>query len=494
MTKHALVQHLQAVKTLLAAVIGTVSYQKTLESQCSALSNAIAMETFTVLEAAAIVEELRALPQQQQTELTGKLMDRVGSLAKPASARLALQDYSNFCHYLTQTQWETLQGDELPHGKLELLLLAAVRVGLRNPSETTTQHLCSMHLILSEGKSKSMQLTPSVKLECARNLKAKFKSILSRMSVGLPTEYIPRLPVSVIEFAQAHAAWHAFAFKDEPPVPTRLQVAELQEVMCSVPMRSSRTDARGMNFQMRGQHQQQQQQQQLQLPGMQPDMTAMMQMFLNMATQRSSSPQVDIQYVDRSLQPERRALQRLQSRLALADSQPEGGSEPSVSRAVEQQMPEMIEVQQQIDVKSESKKRSLSAMDAAAAVAAALTSRKEEKQEEKAKQPDQSDAKGTEAKSKPGAPKAKAKSKAAAKAKSSSSKNKQTKDSPSKTKVKSSTKTDKAKATPTWHYERSRNQILCRTGLTGPGQTKTISGVGPASVRAAEKWVREYKP
>ena len=72
MAKHALVEHVQAIKTLLAAVSGTPSYQKTLESQANALSNAFESSTFSLLDAAAIAEELKALPQQQQIELTAK--------------------------------------------------------------------------------------------------------------------------------------------------------------------------------------------------------------------------------------------------------------------------------------------------------------------------------------------------------------------------------------------------------------------------------------
>ena len=314
MTKHALVEHVQAVKTLLAAVIGTASYQKTLETQCSSLANAIGLNTFSVLDAAAIVEELKGFPQQQQTELTNKLMDRVSSPAKgPANARLPLQDYTNVCHYLTQSQWAKLQGDELSHCKLESLVLATIRLGLRNPNETSVQNLCALHLMVTEGKSKALQLTPAVKYECSRTLKAKFKSILTRMEAALPvTDYVSRLPVSVTEFAQMHGAWHAFAFADEPPVPTRITVAELHEVMCSVPMRSTRSDSKGSS--------QMQPMQQLQ-PQTQPDMNMMMQFMMQFANQRSSSSQLDIQYADKS-QPASRALQRLHSKLALTDAPP----------------------------------------------------------------------------------------------------------------------------------------------------------------------------
>ena len=479
MAKHALVEHVQAIKTLLAAVIGTPSYQKTLESQANALSNAFESSTFSLLDAAAIAEELKALPQQQQIELTAKLMDRVGSPAKPASAgRLALQDFTNFCHYLTESTWAKLQSDELPHGKLEILLLAAVRVGLRNPSETSVQHLCAMHLLMSEGKSKSMQLTPAVKLECARNLKAKFKSILARMTPALPTDYVLRLPVSVVEFAETHAVWHTFAFKDEPPVPTRIQVAELHEVMCSVPMRASRSDSKSSAVQMHSAQQLQQQQQQM------PNVNQLMQLFAQMANQQRSSPQLDIQYADKSALPERRALQRLHTRLSITDPLRDEGSQPSVLAVVAPRAdePQQLEQEQPDEQNAGSKKRSISALEASAAVAAALTSKKEEKKEEKAKQADKSEAKVAETKTKPGKPKAKAKSSpaktaATAKAKAKSSTTKQAKT---------------ASKPASWCYERSRNQILCRTGRKRPCQSKVIPGTRPASVKSAQKWLQEH--
>ena len=89
-------------------------------------------------------------------------------------------------------------------------------------------------------------------------------------------------------------------------------------------------------------------------------------------------------------------------------------------------------------------------------------------------------------------PKAQPKAKANPKAKG---KKEKPKEQP-KAKAKGKKEQPKTKAkdqdkTPSWCYERSRDQILCRTGLPGPGQSKTIRGVGPKSVKEAYKWLQQ---
>ena len=46
---------------------------------------------------------------------------------------------------------------------------------------------------------------------------------------------------------------------------------------------------------------------------------------------------------------------------------------------------------------------------------------------------------------------------------------------------------------PSWAVEWSRNQILCRTGLKGKGQTHTIRGTDEASIKAAKEWVKKNR-
>ena len=53
-------------------------------------------------------------------------------------------------------------------------------------------------------------------------------------------------------------------------------------------------------------------------------------------------------------------------------------------------------------------------------------------------------------------------------------------------------KHSKKKERPWWNVEWSRSQIMCRTGLGGPGSTKAIkftTATYEAAVKAADRWV-----
>ena len=51
---------------------------------------------------------------------------------------------------------------------------------------------------------------------------------------------------------------------------------------------------------------------------------------------------------------------------------------------------------------------------------------------------------------------------------------------------------------PSFSVEWSRNQVMCRTGKTGPGQSKAIpfgndSGCAKKAIKQAEKWLQEER-
>ena len=138
-----------------------------------------------------------------------------------------------------------------------------------------------------------------------------------------------------------------------------------------------------------------------------------------------------------------------------------------------------------------------SAADATAMIQAALVARAVEKKDGKATRA--TDDKGTpggnepeqsKAGSKRGKPKSKAKSKSSQVKPKAKAKAKAASGSSIKPKAKAKAASG-ANKQGSWCYERSRNQILARTGLSGPGTTKTFSGMGPASKKAAEQWLRE---
>ena len=149
--------------------------------------------------------------------------------------------------------------------------------------------------------------------------------------------------------------------------------------------------------------------------------------------------------------------QEFQHDAATAPAPVSASQEPASLRQPDSALPEPAPAEQTA--------RRRSALDATRDVALALMAKSESKKEA-------------------ATPKSKAKQAAKAKAKGKA------KAKPAATKIDAKPTPKAAAKKPTWNFEKSRNQIVCRTGLSGPGQTKTIAGMGPSSVKAAKAWLK----
>ena len=332
---------------------------------------------------------------------------------------------------------------------------------------------------------------PATKLACVKTAKSKFKAIVSRMQASLPNEFVPRLPMSVAEYMHQHKEWYEFAFPNSVPVPTRITTVELYEVMSSTPMRSSRADASTSSH-----AHQQQQLQHAQASDMQGLFQHMVMAFAQRGTQQQQQQQqqqqerpCNIQYAElpRSAS-ENRMHARLQSKLMLLDTAPKMAlqaplfDQQPVQQEDEQQPPKPQEAEEalhneQPEQQSKMPRRALSVLDAAAAVAAAMETRKADNKRKASEQTN--------------APAAKAKAKAKGKAKAATPVVAKPKASKTMDKAKACKSKDKAQGKGSWTYERTRDQVLARTGRSGPGQTKTFRGMGADSVKAAKKWLKD---
>jgi hypothetical protein len=308
-----------AIKDLLNQVRGSSSYAKTLESQARQLAAAIGSASFSVSEASAMIQALEGFPDETKQVLTEKTTERISApkAAVASAARPALQDYSNIPNYLTAGQWDILACGASPATKMELLVNAACKLGLKYPTEVSAQVLTSLYLILA----KETNISPAVKLETCRCVKKKVKAV-SRMLVG-PAACIADLPVDP---QQLHGAWyeHAFAEADGGPVASRVTAAQLHEVLRTVPMRSSRADA---TFAVAAAAQ----------PAAEPQPMAMMQQmmahfFAAVNGQAIGSGLPGLQILKPANPAEQRSAKRLQSKLSvLTDGELQDLQEPEES-------------------------------------------------------------------------------------------------------------------------------------------------------------------
>jgi hypothetical protein len=453
----AVVEHAVAIKSLFRVVAGNACMERTMQVQIRSLAVAIDSTSFTLAEAIAAAEELKGLPEAAM--LTAKVMERIAAPAASTTLRrVGLQDFTNIIHYMTEAQWDFLESEHHPsHAKLEKLLVATIMLGGRNLNETTMQLLCGLHLLLAEGKAKAASLAPSVKLEMARSLKAKFKSILARLQQTLPAGCIERLPLATSEYRDSYPLWWAFAF-ETPPVPSRISTSDLHAMMSSVPMRGTRQDISSKAASSSS--------------VAAPDAMQMMQQMFAMArSMQPLPPDINLQLLPKP--SERRCFQRLESRLALCDA-PVERQQPAPECPGEVQQPAPAAEQPPVAASAPDGSIKMGVIQATQAVAAALVVKKAEKATEAGEAAPKAKGKATKAK-------AKAKGQATAKAKA-------------KAKAKPQQSEGIGKK-PNWGRETTRSQLVCRTGFTGSGQCYIIKyekGNGKNGLAAAEKKANEW--
>ena len=453
-------------------------------------------------------------PQELLDQLLNKVM--VAASSEPAqvdnTARRQLQDWTSLASYMTDSQWEKLADSTVAETeKLECVLLHAMALGLQLPTESTFQFLTGFHLLMHVGSAGLSAMQPSVRHELLKAIKMHFKRLFSRC--GHQGPYVQCLPANPNDFAAQFSYWHGLAFNGAAPAAPRLQSAEIARAMLSIPMRST-------NCQTRPQQQQTWALQQShgqpapqmlnlgsmdanaqsgtaqfgqvanfmfqQMQQMQQNQMAMMQM-LKQQSQTSSPLQLrDDQHVPPvstlpfPSAPLARApsLLRLETQLALQSTPvtpqrpatalltppkpatkvaevPEAGGEAGTSA---DEPPAQVVDKRPLPRKS--------AEEATAAVQAALAARSHSKGKAQGPKP-KSKAKEPQPKKKVQKPASKSE------AKKPVSKN------------------------PSVNVERSRNQILGRTGLIGPGQTKTFSfnvyGSEEKAMKEAKKWLQNEK-
>ena len=322
-------------------------------------------------------------------------------------------------------------------------------------------------------------MIPAVKLEFVRMTKSKFKAMYARMQPSLPKELpAQRLPGSWQEFKIASPQWFAFAFGEVLPVPQQVSNVDLHEIMCTTPMRQSRHDVCAPAAQQPGRNSPELQCMQM----MQGLMMQLVGATGHVGGGSSSSTQLPglqiLQQPQRS-PSEGRFLKRFSTRLAITDV----GREPAGKDPMEESAQHEPPVEQHIQAASDHQSTvpesaapstKLGPMAAAAAVSSALREKHDStKATSKALPKAKAATKGAKAKARP-------KAKAAAKA---------------QPKAKVAGKFIKPTKNPSISMERSRNQILGRTGLQGLGQTKTFRfathGNEQGAWKEAEKWLKK---
>lgn len=476
----AVADRMEAARTLLSALKGSPAWPMASASQRDAL-----------------VQDLRGakVPAAQMAELaqTCQGLSWHGSdgdvvlkalFSGPSSApRRTLQDYTQVLQFFSHAQWVFLQSEASSSGKLSLILEHCASLGLRCPTETTAQRLTALFLTLTEGSMAAKAMHHSQKLSVLRFVKKSFKEVAK----GEPLAFVPALPAVPSELEAAFPELYQVVFKSSSPAACPLDMPAFMALCDGMAMRSSRrapllqvgsSDMSGGVAQIaKACMEQMQQMQQMQLqtlaalgaplhnsfgargwPAFTPDRARHPRLALNLGAPSLGNalgfdpssamehvplpitPSVGVDHNDETPQPAKR--------VELQEESPQEEKRPQALPVQEpQQQPEH-------DIVPETKKARLSLDDSVALIASSLRERNQ------AKEPK---------------PKAQPKSQAGA--------------------------TSKAKtaevARPYFNVERSRSQVMCRTGLRGPGSSFAIKydeGGEAAAIKKAQKWVRDHEP
>lgn len=406
--------------------------------------------------------------------------------------RTPMQDWRQAHNYFPLSIWDALLGADVSQElKLKHFLQHLILMGLVCPSEPTMQFLCALYLVVTEGIEAADAMNSIIRHQSFKMVKAAHKRFLQARVESVP-EICVTLPDDPTVFqASFPQLWQrAFANPNSPglPVPSKVPLLDITRIQLGIPMRNTNQQSAPMRLQLAPAEQTLQQPLQQFVPQMvafaqqmQQQMQQLQQLTVGALQQHGLLPPAQ-GGVALALPP---TITRLESRLCLTDNASTGsvgavpvnavpgnassgsadivvvpgnassGSADIVVDKQDQDGPRKTDedpvdnvTKQLLDAydKHESRKRP----------AASTTSVGSKKSTSVAK-------------------------KAVAPA------------------VKKKAITTLSKGAPSFSHERSRNQYLCRTGLSGPGQSHSIkydpekSGSEAKALRQAETWLRSQK-
>ena len=405
-----------------------------------------------------------------------------------ANSRRQMQDFTGVLNYFTAALWECFCDAGVDGGsKMQKMLTHCINLGMACPSETTMQHLAGVYINACEQQA----IGPAMRLEIVKAMKSNHRRLMGKMT--LPGGWVQKLPTDPQIFRTQHPDWYERAFKHAPPVSSLIPVENLQAQLVSIPMRSSRLDvkvpsmARSMSSQQLS----------LMPPAPQQPQSQMLEAFaqtmLQTMQQMAQMQQMTLQQISQLTQgrPSERRLEFSAAaipaarQLALPAALPAAlpPALPSALPAAHLALPDekfstpMQRVRMSdCEASNQSKKPKQSVQDVAELVRQAVGQRKIKSTSEQ----EEDDLAKEEAVGQSHQVLAKAKSKSACKQKQKKA-------------------ADHVKSKPpTIAWEKTRSQVMCRTGRAGAGQCHAIKyGTGVCSEKQAwakaEKWLKQER-
>jgi hypothetical protein len=145
-----------------------------------------------------------------------------------------MKNYEQFVHYLSQDLWRCLSSER--GIAAEKLVDHLISLGLRNPSETTMQRVTAVLLLCTEGEAAIRTMPPMALHEIYKNMKRTLKT----RSKGNPMFYVEVLPPSPEQFRTIFADMHKAMFGQTGPVSCPFAQQTISAVAECIPMRATK--------------------------------------------------------------------------------------------------------------------------------------------------------------------------------------------------------------------------------------------------------------
>ena len=150
-----------------------------------------------------------------------KLAASDGRCAKKARRRRDQQNYNFLPLYFSKEMWDALVSKDVsPDAKLQAILLHAIRVGLRLPTEPSMKLMCSLWILVSSEPSELNNMDVICKALRHHRVKDDFDKL--RKKAGDPVVWVDILPGNPCEFTANFRPLYDVAFGSSPPVPPRI--------------------------------------------------------------------------------------------------------------------------------------------------------------------------------------------------------------------------------------------------------------------------------
>ena len=144
------------------------------------------------------------------------LLDTLGEISSslphhsgPLPARAGLQNFEAIVNYCPEALWA-----EMKDGTVDGLVEFALCLGLRNPSEPTSQVLALSILCQPDGLEATVRMSVKSKLGVIRSVKSLFKQKINQAPP--PVSWIAVLPEDPVQFKSQHPMIYDKVFTSKP--------------------------------------------------------------------------------------------------------------------------------------------------------------------------------------------------------------------------------------------------------------------------------------